>query len=451
MKMRLLYLLLIIPSALLSNPPSAETDLYDLVNQKKVTLKAEGLGGYSGESIALTIANATPQPIKLKITPGTIFSSDDDWKQDLMVTRQEMIVLSPRGNNVINLQTVCIQSNNASPPVGSGFKLGNKAEGPLLAMAETINTHKYFNSTAQSAVWAVANGRGLRYVYGKDSVMMERFCNIISEATGQSCTEDNMRPRQHEIHSINTSFEVLLPDYVQNADVKLYSPNGTLFKSYLEDKPFKPGFYQFKLGVFHTFADSSEFSLRFEQEGETLFEKTITAADTIVKLQAIPKSTFVTFKLDRQIVGRVGVYDEEDRLYILLDDEQTIKPGMIKMQMFDGRELPAGKQYFLKVKEGDQTIVEQPFYADAANRKTYPTKTRRGVIRFKLKEPLAKADMVIVDGSGRVIWSVFEDGYMRPGSKRVPFVFQHQQGPEAVFYWQLQDKTGKVVMKEEVK
>jgi len=428
-----------------------EGDLYELLPKGKIKIVAEGMGGYNGEAIALRVKNTGPEPLKIRISPGTIFTSHDDWKQNLMVTRTEIIALAPAGENVINLRTVCIESSDASPSRGSKFTLSEKATGPLLAMAETIDTYKYFNSTAQSAVWAVANGRGLRYVYGEDRAMMERFCAVISEATGKPCTDENYRTRHHEIHSINTSFEVLLPDYVQGADVKLYRPDGELFKTYLEATPFKPGFYQFKLGVFHTFADTTSFSLRFEDNGKMLFEKQITAADTIVQLQPIPETTFVTFKVDRPVTARVGVYDENDHLYILLADKQAIRPGMVKMQVLDGRELPAGKQYFLKVKEGDRAIVEQPFYADVATGELFPTRTKRGLAKFRLKDRLANADMVIVDESGRVIWSVFEDGFMERGNKQVPFVFQHQQGPNARFFWQLLNRHGEVVMQEEIK
>ncbi|MDW7695475.1 hypothetical protein R9C00_27190 [Flammeovirgaceae bacterium SG7u.111] len=446
----LFFLILLLPSLLLAKGPEAEISLYDAVDRKLIKLDIEGKGGYNGECILLKVTNVSNYRLNLKVEPGTMFQSDEDWWQNLVVTQEALLAAGPKRISQFGLFTMCTQSHNAAPSKGSGFSLGKKAEGPLLALAQTISENEYQSSTAQSAVWAVTSEGHMGNIYGRNPEMVKQLCEIVSEATGKPCDQNNYEPREHHITTINTSFECLLLDYAKGVKLRLYDQNGQMVREYLKDKDMKPGFYQFKVGMHHTFGDSATFTMRLENESGVLNEKTVTPADSIVRLKKLPKETFVTFELPEATTARIGIYDSEDKLYILLADDRKFQKGFNRAAFMDGRELPIDREYFLKIKKEGKTIVEQKFHVNAADAKKYKPMVKRGQFRVTIKKAIMKGKLVIYDANGQVIWVVFEDSKLYPGKKGYNYMFQHTQGPDAKFTLRLLNDWGQVVEEQEV-
>lgn len=432
------------------NPPESISVL-EAVKQKLITVKATGKGGYNGKCLSMTIKNLSNKSLNINMQAGTIFDNTEDWQQDLMVVEEQMVALNPKNTDFINLQTVCIQPSNGSPALGVSFLLAKIAEGHLLKLAQFISEKKYFTSTSQSAVWAVINGSGMSDIYGEDSLMVKELCAIVSEATGQPCNASNYKSRPHQITSIRTSLDIILPDYVKNATLTLYTRNGQVFRNHLKNVTVSPGFYRFKMGVNHTLSDTTTFYLRMEENGKTISQKIVTKNDSVAVLQKM-KETTLTYNTDKEINARVGIYDEADNLYILLADNKVLAKGFHKSQFLEtNRELPLGKNYYFKVKADGKTVAQQKILLDKAEAKKYAPLTKRGTFTCKLEKDLSMTKLAVYDTNDQIVWVVFSDSKLYKGNKQIPYVFQHQYGSEATFVLKLTDNEGNVIATQEIK
>jgi len=432
------------------NPPEA-ISILDAVKQKLITVKATGKGGFNGKCLKMEIKNISPKLLNINIFAGTIFDNTEDWQQDLMVVEEQIVALNPKNTNFVNLQTVCVQPSNGSPAKGVSFLLAKIAEGHLLKLAQFISQKKYFTSTAQSAVWAVINGSGMGNIFGEDTVMVKELCAIVSEATGQPCNAGNYKARPHQITSISTSLDVLIPDYTKNATVTLYTRNGQLFRNQLKNVAVPPGFYRFKMGVNHILKDTTTFYLRLEENGKIISEKIVTKNDSVPQLQKMNKAT-LAYNVDSDVNTRIGIYDEEDNLYILLADNKPLKKGFHKSEFLEAkRELPLGKNYFFKVKANGKTLAQQKILLDKAEAKKYAPLTKRGTFTCKLEKDMPIAKLAVYDDNDQVVWVVFSDSKLSRGNKQIPYVFQHQYGTEAVFMLKLTDSEGNIIASQSVK
>jgi hypothetical protein len=439
--------------ALFAVDPEKPT-LYKAVKENTINIKAISKGGYFGDVLELSLINITKKPQIIQIEAGTWFDSEEDYMQDLIVLKSLEVQLTPLSTSSIVLTTACTQNGNSSPSAQSTYKLKDKAIGDLLALAEKIDEKKYYQySSVQSAVWAIINKTGIGSIYGEAPDMVKDLCEIVSKATGQPCTQSNYTPRPHRITSISSSMEVYVTEYLKNTTLKAYDSNGVVRQVYFSSQNYKPGFYQFKIGIYHSEDSASTFDLRLEENNKVIAQKTLSPQDTIVKMRKLDQENALTFELKKSIKGRVGIYDEQDNLYILLTDNQTFPAGFHKLDFLGAkREIPFGKQYFFKVKEGDKTIHQSPFYLDNKKEQLkHAPITRRGTFICTLKEDIQKAKLAVYDQEGTVVWVIFSDSDLRKGGKNFPYVFQHRYGAEYKFLLKLTDKEGNVIKEEKIK
>ena len=447
----LIAIISILPNNIFAKNPPEAISVLDAFKQKLITIKVKGKGGYNGKCLTMEIKNISNKSLNINVQAGTIFDNTEEWQQDLMVVEEQMVALNPKNTDFVNLQTVCIQPGNGSPALGVSFLLAKIAEGHLLKLAQFISQKKYFTSTSQSAVWALINGNSMGEIYGQDSVMVKELCAIVSEATGQPCNASNYKSRPHQITSVRTSLDVIIPDYTKNATLTLYTRNGQIFRQQRKDIEASPGFYRYKMGVNHTLSDTTTFYLRLEENGKILSEKIVTKNDSVAELQKM-KETALTYNIDNEINARIGIYDEADNLYILLADNKVLAKGFHKSQFLEtNRELPLGKNYYFKIKANGKTVAQQKILLDKAEAKKYAPLTKRGTFFCKLTQDLLLAKLAVYDTNDQIVWVVFSDSRLVKGSKQIPYVFQHQYGSEAIFLLKLTDNEGNIIATQEIK
>lgn len=414
-----------------------------------ITANAKGKGGYNGVCLEVEVTNRTGYPLSIKLAPGTIFQSENEDLQDLMVTQEQLLALKPKSNAMLTLSTMCIQSHNGSPYMGALFSFLKIAEGDLKKMADLIAKEGYSgNSTAQSAVWAITNGASIREIYGSDTSIVRVLAEQVSQSLNISMSSFDFTPRRHQILSLNGSMESLIKTSMPNTSLKAYrSDTGEMVREIFRGYTVKPGFHQFRFGIHHSLGDSIPFILKLEDaEGNVIDEKAIGYHDQIPEMRKMNQEQFITFDLEKPIRGKVGIYDEEDNLYILMFDNKEMRQGFHKIHFIEGRDLPADKQYLIKVKDMEgNTVVADPLVSVDTPTKKFRPMAKRGVLRFNLKENITNARLDIYDSHGRKIWVVFENSRLRAGNKQIPYLFQHRQGPDATFTWKLIDGNGKLL------
>jgi hypothetical protein len=157
------YFLFSIFSALLilmsfRKPVVAKISINDAVLKGLVKIKLNGAGGHSGRCVTGEIQNLKGQELNITFLPGHRLNSADDTEQDLLIVREQMIVLSGSEKKNLDLSAFCCQLTNKSPGQGSGFKLGKSADEKLVKLSKFINgLDSLPDGVLQEAVWCISN------------------------------------------------------------------------------------------------------------------------------------------------------------------------------------------------------------------------------------------------------------------------------------------------------
>jgi hypothetical protein len=419
--------------------------------RRMIDIAMKGHGGYRGEKLHVWFKNLSGDSLSLLVPPGLQVASRDSNQQDLIITAPAYLTLDPREVKALDLYTMCTQSYNMSPRRGEVFTLAGLAEEPLLSLVQKIAAGNYQNSTAQSAVWATANRRGHRDVFGEDPAMVRDLAESVSRANDVPLSEFDLRPRRHQITSIGTSFEILTDQYLRDASLKIYRPDGELHQTYFADKTVARGYHQWKLGVNHTLGDSAELRLVLAEGEAVIAERIVRLGDTVLPLHRYHSEVMLGYELPAATRADLGVYDEAGDLYFLLREGQPVQPGFHRSRVIVGVDLPRDRAYFVQVRANGQVLGSQALDPEAAAPQRHAKRRVSGSARLEVAEPVIDGRLALYDAAGQLKRVYYEIPRLNPGPRRFAYEFEHVAGPGAVFYLRLTDSEGRVLAQEVIR
>jgi hypothetical protein len=441
----LLLSLLLIFSANINLSAQDKISLENAVNEKKIKIAIRGKGGYRGECLKIAIINLINKELEITIPAGQTFASEDTTIQDLMVTQEEQFVIAGNTKKYVDLLTMCIQSFNGSPYPQAVYSLGAMANGPLLDLAKTISENGYQNSTAQSAVWSIANNDAIRQIYGNDTTMVRQLATHVSEATGTPMSEFEFTPRTHHITNIHTSFETYFDDYTDNLSLGLYDEEGNVIRTYFDRRSYEPGFFQWKVGAFHTLGDSTPVYIRLFQDGEMIAEKRTIFGDTTTKVKELDNEVIMHYEVAQNEKARIAIFDDEDRLCFLLADQHPVKAGAHRSRFRAKTYLLPDHEYKMKILVDGEVIASEKIDLNAPPPVMHEKLREKGEFTIKLEEAVDKVQLAIYDQNGKLVRIMYDIHHLNPGKRKFTYAFQHLEGPDAIFYAKLTDKDGEVI------
>lgn len=433
--------------AVLAKMPEVPT-LHEVIANKQVNYKAVSKGGFYGEVLKVDFQNLTQNSLEFKIEAGTQFDSDNEWQQNLVVVREVIVKMIKKERKTVELYVACTQIHFASPIAGATFTLFPKDKNHLWALLQMASESGYYTSTAlQSAVWSITDDSSIENIYDVDSFACKRMREFVCTVKGIAPCDLHVLPRPHRIFSVQTSLECLLPDYVKQAALRAYNRRGQCVRTYWKEQTLQPGFYQFKVGIYHYESDTSTFVLRLETPEKVLFEKIASPSDIIIPVRRVEQETILTYEVPEEITARVAIYDSAENLYALLADNYKLIKGFHQSILSKTRELPVGISYFLKVinQSNGKVVVSKKIRIDKEEQQKHPLITRRGILQIELKHAINNAKLAIYDAENQIVWVVFENSYLTHGFKSYPYVFQHDAGENAYFVARITDEEGKII------
>ena len=430
---------------------NAPIELAQAVTSQKITVQVKGLGGYHGKCIRLGIKNVTPQLLSISVPEGWVFVSDDTTVQDLMVTLPIVMSVKPNEIQYVAINTVCTQHHNASPSRAESFSLGKKAEGNLLKLAQYLAQNKYISSTAQSAVWAVADGdKNMKDIYGENLTEVRGIARLVSEMLAIPMPQVIV-PRPHHITNISTSLEWRTDMELPAAKLEVFDENGILQRTYFENKNFTAGFQQWKFGFFHTDVDSTKrFFVRLSNGEELISQRWISPQDSVLQLHYFDTQTLLHFDAAQETAADVAIYDEKGDLYFPLTADLAIQKGHHNKTFIIGKRLPIEKNYTLKIRDKTGKVIAEKTVNPAETAQKYDLITLSKVVNYKVEKEMTGASLLIVNDKNEVCMSLYKNSHIYPGEKKYSYTFKHFMGPQMKFRIRLTDSEGNVVMEQPV-
>jgi hypothetical protein len=412
--------------------------------------QAKPLGGFRGLCIRLGLKNLSARSLEVEVPAGQMMISQDSSVQDLVVTRPAFAQVAPGQVQYLDLYTMCTQAGNMSPGAAEAFTVGKRCEGPLLELVQLIAREDMQNSSAQSAVWAVCSGTPVAQVFGEDSRQIRLLAEQVSEATGQPLSAFDFRPRPHRLTSFRASLEGLLPYDLPAADLGLYDASGRLLYRCFEGRAVERGYAQWLVGINHTLGDSTPVFLRLFDQGELILERSLRAGDSITPLHELNSQVSMSYEVAAPAEGEAGIYDSEGRLYLVIAEGMSLRPGFHRSTFVAETQLPARDDYRVEIRSGGRALAQRPLRLDAPENRPQPRKEISGSSELDIPEPVRGGQLAIYDASGEMVALLFEVGSVQPGKRRLSWRFGHYQGSGARFYLRLSEAGGRVVAEAEI-
>lgn len=446
-----IFILILLCFAMKNAIAGNEIEIGEALAKKLIAVNIKGKGGYFGNTIALEVKNISASPLTVQVAPGRVFVSEDTTVQDLIIIKMEAMAIAPGSVGKFELMTMCTQAHNRGPQKGEKFNIGKITDKPIKRLAELFSERKIYTSTGQSAVWAVADNTPIEEIYGDNMDDMKAIAAVVGEIKGIPISRFTLTPKVHSITSINTSFEWRLDNALKNASLEIVDSAGNIIRKCFSNRKFEAGFNQWKFGLFHTQAPNSRFKAVLRENGEIVAERTVLKTDTVLELKNLNSNTVIRFATDKDEVGSVAVYDENDDLYFPIFEEKPFPKAHYNSTVQVKVDLPKEKKYKVKIinKEG-KLLGEQPIN-EATTTKIYPPEKLSGVWNYTITTPLKGAKMVALNEVGEIVKVYFENSTLNPGSKNITYSFTHTNGPNAHFKMVLLDGEGKTVLEHKIK
>jgi len=160
--------------------------LKDALSKGFITADVKGLGDHLGQCIEISVTSIYKKEIQIAIDAGLKLIPEDTSVQNMIVTQEKILVLSPHAIKKVKLFAMCTEQSDRGPSTDDLFALGATAEGSLLEVVQFISTKKYQTSAAQHAIWCITDSSNLGGIYDETNPALAKELRIlVAKLTGK--------------------------------------------------------------------------------------------------------------------------------------------------------------------------------------------------------------------------------------------------------------------------
>lgn len=194
-----------------------------------------------------SIKNLKNKTISIIVENGRTFIAEDSSYQNVIITKEQLIVLQPGQKKTYIFHAMCIESSDRSPGDLVAYNIGPMANEKLCKMTKFIQENKYFNSAAQHAVWAFACNKPLEDVVGLDDIGTSNIVKKAAELLGKPVPpKPAVDDYVHNLHS--TSMKRTIEGFVEyefssqeNITIAMFDKNNIVVRELYHNNSEKPG------------------------------------------------------------------------------------------------------------------------------------------------------------------------------------------------------------------
>jgi hypothetical protein len=98
----------------------------------------------------------------------------DEKYQDILITREEIIVLTKKSEKWFPITGFCCQASNHSPKKNARYSINQLADSNLVYLAQFLSSGHFESNVTQQAIWAISDNQSSAQVSGnnKDSLLL---------------------------------------------------------------------------------------------------------------------------------------------------------------------------------------------------------------------------------------------------------------------------------------
>ena len=233
------------------------------------------------QPLILSITNNDNEPIKVKIDNGQKFIASDESFQNLVLTKHELIALSPGETKKLELFSMCIESHDHAPLDRINYTLGEMASGSLLKLTLLIETKGWFDYVGQMAVWCLIDNNELDYIYGPENTEVYELVKLLAKETGKAIppppAENDYKRNFNSKNIISTvkgTFKYTIAK-TRNVSIILMDNNGLVVRELYRNPKEKAGDHSYEFTFDSTVYKDDVYLVKLVADGKVLTEKKI--------------------------------------------------------------------------------------------------------------------------------------------------------------------------------
>ena len=193
-------------------------------------------GGHSGFCAEATLTNLDSRPLQISVEPGRRLVSTNSENQDILVTREQPVILASGEQKKTAIYGFCSQLNNESPEHGDGFTAGRVVSGDTLALAQYLHKNPAPEGSMQQSVWTLTDENAISSIHHADRDSIENLVHFMARLLKQPVPKYSMEYEEDEDEIITDRAMVLHPHFVwreqfaTNVHIVLYDRFGRSIK-----------------------------------------------------------------------------------------------------------------------------------------------------------------------------------------------------------------------------
>lgn len=439
-----------------SSAQMAHVELEDLLEKQHVQISARGLGGYFGEKLLLNIYNSYTKPVLVKISAGTIFTSEDENIQDLMILEDYQFAIQKGAMKVQPVLTACIQATNGSPYKNALYNFNRLDKEGLSKIAQTIAKYDYQNEyTAQSSVWCVSNNKATSSISHPKQEVFENLAKSVCDAKGENFDDIKFEAQEKYIptYTFNGFLQTFL-DTDQKVAIEVYDSEDKFFKTIVSDYDAKKGFFYRSFMFTQQVGEDANFKVKLVDANKKVVAEQEVNKNSIAHnedMKLIETENRFVFVVDEPKKLTISLYDDQDHLFkTYYTNKEYQKSSQTVISVRHNAFIPKSGTYFLIAKDEDgKEIARERVYTDGKKIERKEMLVQRHNFEVNLVDPVSGVNLDVYDQYGNKVANILENSGLHHGYRTIPTVFKHYLGRGQTFYFRLTDRNG-VLIKEQI-
>lgn len=153
-------------------------------DKKYITAKAICKGGLE---LDYSVSNLLKDSLIIVIPAGWRFNSNagkDDY-QDILMTREEILALSPKQTKKFDIIGYCCEATKGGPIKGVPYTVGKMADSSLVLLARYLSTHNADANTEQYSIWAISDGKETANITSNNDSIASLLRTFVARVKGE--------------------------------------------------------------------------------------------------------------------------------------------------------------------------------------------------------------------------------------------------------------------------
>jgi hypothetical protein len=162
-----------------------QLSLQKALDNKLVSAKVHSLGGHQGYCMKMEVKNLSPDSLIILVEAGRRLNSIDEKNQDILVVKEQFVMLKKYEDKLIEVKGYCCQASNHSPNTGAKYDVNKLADSNLVILARYLNSGKYNTDVEQNAIWAISDNKNTANVTSANDTLILPLRNLVATIKGE--------------------------------------------------------------------------------------------------------------------------------------------------------------------------------------------------------------------------------------------------------------------------